>query len=218
MAYFNRVANMRHGINTIHSLIISEGRTIIGEDIKIHIYEYFRQIFGLSESMRIRFLKKIWAPQINLCQSENDFSEEVVKKAIWDLGQNKATGPDDFPIFFFRIFWSSIKQDLLNLLRKMNRGTQLDRLNYSFVTFIPKNNPPKSICEYRPIALLNSVLKIFSTVLASRLTPYLQEMIGDTQMDFIARRNILDNVAIAQEIIHQYRKTGKQGYILKLDF
>lgn len=122
MAYFNRVANMRHGINTIHSLIISEGRTIIGEDIKIHIYEYFRQIFGLSESMRIRFLKKIWPPQINLCQLENDFSEEVVKKAIWDLGQNKATGPDDFPIFFFQIFWSSIKQDLLNMLRKMNRG------------------------------------------------------------------------------------------------
>lgn len=31
-------------------------------------------------------------------------------------------------------------------------------------------------------------------------------------------RSILDGVAIAQEVVHQCRKSGKDGYLLKLDF
>lgn len=43
-------------------------------------------------------------------------------------------------------------------------------------------------------------------------------MIGDTLTSFIEGRNILDGVAIAQEVIYQCRKTDTQGYLLKLDF
>lgn len=64
----------------------------------------------------------MWTAQNNLCQLENDFSKEEVKKEIWDLGQDKEPGLDGFSIFFFRSFWSLIKQDLLNLFGKMNKG------------------------------------------------------------------------------------------------
>lgn len=40
-AYLYRVANMRHGVNTIQSLTGPEGRIIVGNDIKMHIHEYF---------------------------------------------------------------------------------------------------------------------------------------------------------------------------------
>lgn len=43
-------------------------------------------------------------------------------------------------------------------------------------------------------------------------------MIGVTQMSFIAGQNILDGVAIAQEVIYHCRKINKEGYLLKLDF
>lgn len=43
-------------------------------------------------------------------------------------------------------------------------------------------------------------------------------MIGDTQTDFIAGRNILDGVTITQEVVHQCRKSDKDGYLLKFDF
>lgn len=62
------------------------------------------------------------------------------------------------------------------------------------------NNSPESITEYRLITLLDTVLKIFSKVLASRLTPYLPEMISDAQTSFVVGRNILDGVAIAYEV------------------
>lgn len=91
----------------------------------------------------------------------------------------------------------------MNLFKELNNGdARLDRLNYSFIVLIPKRDFPESISKYRPIALLNSMLKIFSKVLASRLCPFLKEMIDNIQTGFIAGRNILDDVAIAQEVVH----------------
>lgn len=127
---------------------------------------------------------------------EGEFIEKEEKRAVWDLGQNKALGLDGFLFFFFRTFWSSIKQDLCDLFKEVHNGiARLDRLNYSNIVLIPKKSSPSLISDYRLIALLNSVLKIVSNVLASRLTPQLQKMIAEIQTGFIARRNILDDVA-----------------------
>lgn len=99
-----------------------------------------------------------------------------------------------------------------------NGGAHLDRLNYSFIILIPKRDSPESITEYRPIALLNNMLKIFSKVLASCLSSFLQKIIGDTLTSFIAGCNNIDGVTIAQEVVYQCRKSGEDGYLLKLDF
>lgn len=85
----------------------------------------------------------------------------------------------------------------------------MDRLNYPFIVLILKNSFPESIGEYSTIALLNGMLKILSKVLAFRLTLFLQEMIKDTQMGFIAGQNILASVAIAQEVLYQCRNTNR---------
>lgn len=170
--YFHRVANMRHKSNAIRSLNTPKGGPIVGEDLKRHIYEHFLELFGWTENKRIKFLKELWPPQNNLIELDKGFFEEEIKKAIWDLGHDKAPGPDDFPIFSFRTFWSTIKEDLLNMFKELNNGcARLDKLNYSFIELLPKRNSPESITEYCPIALLNSMLKIFSKMLASRLTP-----------------------------------------------
>lgn len=70
--------------------------------------------------------------------------------------------------------------------------------------------------DYRLIFLLNCMVKIFSKILASRLAPRLEEVVGDYQMDFIKGRNIMDSVFITQEVIHQMKKQ-KEGFILKID-
>lgn len=99
-----------------------------------------------------------------------------------------------------------------------NEDACLDSLNYIFIVLIPEKTSLESINEYRPIALLKCVIKIFSKILATYLAPHLQEMIGDTQTGFFARRSALDGVAIVQEMIHHCRKTDREGYLVKLDF
>lgn len=71
--------------------------------------------------------------------------------------------------------------------------------------------------RYRPIALLNSVFKIISKVLANRLSSMISVLVGEAQIGFIANINIVDDIAIAQEVLHQC-KGRVDGFLLKLDF
>lgn len=56
-SYFPRVANIKHRLKAIHALNTIKGQTVRGEDLKNHIFEHSRQIFGQSESRRITFIK-----------------------------------------------------------------------------------------------------------------------------------------------------------------
>lgn len=46
----------------------------------------------------------------------------------------------------------------------------------------------------------------------------LKELVGDYQLGFIKRRNILDGILIICEVIHQVRKEKGNGCLPKLDF
>lgn len=78
---------------------------------------------------------------------------------------------------------------------------------------------PKRLEEFRPIALLNCMLKIVSKILVNRLVSMLKYMIGDYQTRFILGRNITNGVAMAYEVIHQNRVGSRhKGYMQELDF
>lgn len=72
--------------------------------------------------------------------------------------------------------------------------------------------------DFKPIALLNSSLKIIAKIMANRLAPLMGDLIGDYQTSFIKGRSILDRIMIIKEVIYQCRRRGQDGYLLKLDF
>jgi hypothetical protein len=51
-----------------------------------------------------------------------------------------------------------------------------------------KKERAESIGDYRPISLVHSVAKIFSKILASRISPWLHEMVSSGQSAFIKKR------------------------------
>jgi hypothetical protein len=44
-----------------------------------------------------------------------EYSEEEVRKAVFQMEHNKAPGSDGFPAEFYQIFWDTIKSNLLAL-------------------------------------------------------------------------------------------------------
>ena len=56
-------------------------------------------------------------------------------------------------------------------------------------------------------------------IIANRLQAVLPEIIGPHQTSFVLGRHIIDNIVVAQEVVHSMcRKTGKKGLMaIKFD-
>lgn len=60
--------------------------------------------------------------------------------------------------------------------------------------------------------------KILAKILAGRLRRILERLIANVQSAFIPNRNILDGVAIINEVVDFAKKERKRCMILKVDF
>lgn len=93
-------------------------------------------------------------------------------------------------------------------------------LNRTQITIIPKVKNPEKLDQFRPISLCNYAYKIISKVLATRLKPWLGNIVEEEQSAFVGGRQIQDNILIVQEVLHQLRvRKRKENFqaILKLD-
>lgn len=92
-------------------------------------------------------------------------------------------------------------------------------LNKTNIALIPKIAGPETLGNYRSISLCNTVYKLITRIIVTRLRPHLNKLVSPMQLAFILGRKGVDNVDVVQELIHTIsRKKGKGGYmIIKVD-
>ena len=147
------------------------------------------------------------------------FTEEEIYKAIFQLDRDKASGPDGFTIAVFQDCWDVIKEDLVRVFAEFHSNRIINQsTNASFIVLLPKKSMTKKISDFRPISLITSLYKIIAKVLSGRLRGVLHETIHSTRDAFVQGRQILDAVLIANEIVDEKRRSGEEGFVLKIDF
>jgi len=211
--YYHLLANGRH--RKTHIFQLEDGNNIISGDaqLKKHITNYYKNLFGPSEISPI-FLDELQIediPQVSVLENEHlidDFSESEVRAAIFQMEHNKASGPDGFPPEFYQVFWNIIKVDLMAVFKEFHQGNlPLQSLNFGTIILLPKMKDAKVIQQYRPICLLNVSFKIFTKVATNRLTTVAQKIIRPTQTTFLLGRNITEGAVILHEMIHELHST-----------
>ena len=98
------------------------------------------------------------------------YSKEDVKKALFQIGDMKAPGPNGLPAIFFKRFWHIMGEELTNeVLQAINNRKIPEGWNETNVVLLPKVDCPEVITQYRPISLCNVVYNLI-TKMPSKLS------------------------------------------------
>jgi len=94
------------------------------------------------------------------------------------------TKPLDLMVFLWtsiNIFGALLKVIILDFSSSLlNDSSKFDRINYAVVTLNPKVDVANLIQDFRPISLLNCFLKIFTNVIANKLTPLFSSLVDES--------------------------------------
>ena len=90
------------------------------------------------------------------------FAVEEVQAALAGLNGEGSPGPDGLPVLFYKEFWALVKGDVMATLEELRSPqANMEKINKSYLFMLPKRQGAKSINDYRPIALSNSIYLFF---------------------------------------------------------
>lgn len=118
---------------------------------------------------------------------DESFTIQEIKNVIKALKNGKAPGPDGITNEFFKNF---PEEELFHITRSINNAFETGKIPENWAVantmVLHKKGDMLNPENYRPIALLNSITKIFTTALAKRLSNFLEkeEMLPECQAGF----------------------------------
>ncbi|GJQ94484.1 protein LAZ1 [Tanacetum coccineum] len=141
-----------------------------------------------------RFLKsRIEVIRDELWVSESSYNDMVrvitnaeIKSAMFDIGDDRAPGPDGFSSDFFKKGWDIMGDDVCKSIRDFfGNGQILKEINHTFIALIPKVFIPLRINDYHPISCCNVIYKCISKILTNYIISGIKDVVSDNQSAFI---------------------------------
>nr|GEY33898.1 putative RNA-directed DNA polymerase, eukaryota, reverse transcriptase zinc-binding domain protein [Tanacetum cinerariifolium] len=108
-------------------------------DVKREFFSHFRDRFAKSPDQRIlinmEFPNSISSEQ--QADLERLVSREELKTAVWNCGTDKSPGPDGFTFGFYRQFWSTIENDVFDVVNHFFSCGDIPKgCNSSFIVLV----------------------------------------------------------------------------------
>ena len=151
-----------------------------------------------------------------------EIEDQDIELAVRAIKTGKAGGTDGIIGEFLKYGGEALKQTLAGLFRKiLEKGEVPQDWNRSRITLVHKGGGKsrEDIGNYRPIAVINILAKVFGWIINEKLKTWIEEMkvLGEEQSGFRKGRGGLENVLVIKEIIERNKKLGKELYLVFLD-
>lgn len=222
-SFYHRSTIIRRNRSRIKALKIDGEWVSNPRVLSDHISNFFKCLFARVQPVDLEFTTRVEGNMLNGVQATRltrMASLEEVKRAVSGMKRFGSPGPDGIQAAFYQHFWEEVGPKLTGFVNNALTFSRVPTgMLEAFITLIPKKDCPEDASDFRPITLLNVAFKVVSKVLVNRLRPIMNKLIGPFQNSFLPGRSTLDNVILAQEIMHSMNmKKGKKGFMMvKID-
>lgn len=175
------------------------------------------------------FYKKLYS-KIN-CQTQNqlvnyindelvpNFQENEIYHSLKKLKADKSPGPDGITNEMLSTGKEILVKPLTDLFNLVLSKKEIPKQwTNSHIVLLYKKGDAKMISNYRPISLMSSLYKVFSTTLLRRLTKIIDENQPVEQAGFVKNFSTVDHIHTLKIIIEKYCEYDKPLYLCFIDY
>nr|KAG5692145.1 hypothetical protein BaRGS_020693 [Batillaria attramentaria] len=146
-------------------------------------------------------------------------TKEEIRKAIKQLRNGKATGPDNIPAEALKADVETSTEMLYPLFRKIWEKEQIPQeWKEGHLIKLPKKGDLSSCSNYRGITLLSIPGKVFNQVLLNRVKDAVDPHLRDQQAGFRKDRSCTDQIATLRIILEQSLEWNSPLYVNFIDY
>ena len=209
--FFHQKTIARRQRNRIEAIQDNSGNWIYSEEeICNHAIGYFSALYKSETATPQRYPVQNLVPFLNDSELENTadlVSDDEIKMVVFSMKPLKAPGTDGLHAIFYQTQWLVVGTSFCKLLADIfSSGKIPQEINYTLLVLIPKVEHPTSLSMFQPISLCTVAYKTVTKIIASRLQALLPDLVGPHQTSFVPGRHIIDNIVVAQEVVHPMRK------------
>ena len=208
-------------VTEVKELKVNDGIVSGVEEIKNAISEHWKRVGGMNEEQQNE-MPLFEMEQKRLDEMDGEPDEEEIRKVCKMLKNGKAAGNDKIPYEMYKFGGRTMLEKLKELYVEIWRNEKVpESWNETRVTLLHKGGckSKKELKNYRPIAVADTVGKIFCMVLNGRLKVNVEKsgVYGENQNGFRASRRGEDNMFVICEMVERVKKEGKRVYMAFLD-
>ncbi|MEM9400762.1 MAG: reverse transcriptase domain-containing protein, partial [Verrucomicrobiota bacterium] len=144
---------------------------------------------------------------------------EELTRAVFSTNNNSSPGLSGYTGEFYKFFWPELKHLVLRVCNEIfERDSMPVDMKRSVTILIPKKGKDSRMIEnLRPISLLNTLYKIITKCLASRLGAIVSNIINEDQTGFIKGRYIGENIRLLLDFMDHCNSKKKSALLLACD-
>merc|ERR1712066_523729 len=140
--------------------------------VEKQLLEFFSQFSEITDEINENIFQNEEPEDLN----DIEITEEEILKAINDLEENSAAGPDGVPAILLKKLKEALAQPLALMLRKsIDEGKIPDIFKLAYVTPIHKGGSRQKPEQYRPVSLTSHVMKVFEWVIKTKIIEHLKK-------------------------------------------
>ncbi|CAH9094512.1 unnamed protein product [Cuscuta epithymum] len=222
--YFHAIVKKNIARNSIASIQMADGNLTTSLDqVGQEFVNFFTTLFGTTiDCLEPDVLVMGNGPKLDSITREDlvaPISSLEIKNALFDIGNDKAPGPDGYSSAFFKTNWPLIGDEVIMAVKEFfSSGKLLKQVNHTIIALIPKTSHAPTVTDYRPISCTNVIYKVITKILANRINPCLSSIVDPAQGAFVEGRLMFDNIFLAQELVRGYtRKRISPRCMIKVD-